>query len=503
MTTNPWLGIDARTSPLTRSREVRRAWERFVSDHSHTDVRTPIARSWERSRDAGVDPSGALPAPQLADSDDASARWDAHPIATAAPLIQETLSSIADESGHLVVVSDADGMLLWIQGNAGVRSRAADTINFAEGTLWSEAGAGTNAVGTALAADHPLQVFAGEHFNEVVHQWMCSAAPIHDPDDGHLLGVVDLTGLMESAHAHSLGLAITAASAIESHLRAALLEREALLRSRFEDRVDAGRGRRALLTPTGRVLTQQPEPWIGDQRLVPPPGGGEIVLPSGELAFAEPLGHEEAFVLREHDAPRTAGRPAPVLRVRLMGRDRAEVQVQGTTVELSRRHTEILALLVSRPGGMTTEELAADLYGDAGRPGSVRVEISRMRRRAGDWVDTEPYRLSIDIESDVGRVRGLLDRGAVREAAECYEAPLLPHSDAPGIVREREALDAWVRQAVMTADDVDALWAWVQSPSGTDDLPAWKRLLGQLEFHDVRRSLAASQLAALRSELSS
>ena len=57
-------------------------------------------------------------------------------------------------------------------------------MNFAVGALWSEGGAGTNAIGTALAADHAVQVFAAEHFNEVVQAWTCAAAPVHDPDTG-------------------------------------------------------------------------------------------------------------------------------------------------------------------------------------------------------------------------------------------------------------------------------------------------------------------------------
>jgi hypothetical protein len=66
------------------------------------------------------------------------------------------------------------------------------------------------------------------------------------------------------------------------------------------------------------------------------------------------------------------------------------------------------------------------------------------------------------------------------------------------VVRERDALDSWLRQAVMTADDDDALWAWVQSPSGRDDLAAWKRVLTHLGFRDPRRSLAAARIASLR-----
>jgi hypothetical protein len=50
----------------------------------------------------------------------------------------------------------------------------------------------------------------------------------------------------------------------------------------------------------------------------------------------------------------------------------------------------------------------------------------------------------------------------------------------------------------MTADDPDAVWAWVQSAGGEEDLGAWKRLLSQLDFRDPRRSLCAARVAELR-----
>jgi len=75
---------------------------------------------------------------------------------------------------------------------------------------------------------------------------------------------------------------------------------------------------------------------------------------------------------------------------------------------------------------------------------------------------------------------------------------MLPRSEAPGIAREREALEGWVHQAVMSADDRGALWAWVQCPSGRDELAAWKRVLAGLDFRDPRRSLAAARVRSLR-----
>jgi hypothetical protein len=201
--------------------------------------------------------------------------------------------------------------------------------------------------------------------------------------------------------------------------------------------------------------------------------------------------------------PHPAAAHPPRLKLTLLRAGQPRVELDGRPLRLSPVRTEILALLSTRAEGMTSEELAADLYGDAGRPSAVRVQVFRLRRILGPWVGTAPYRLSMDVESDVAQIHALLAIGAVREAAQRYGGPLLPRSEAPGVVRDREALEAWLRQAVMTADDPDALWAWAQSASGRGDLPAWKRLLANLDYRDARRSLAASRVASLRAEYGS
>jgi hypothetical protein len=497
--TNEWLAIDGATPLRSRARDLRRAWEDYLGHGDAGAVRAPIALSWKRSQAAGVDPFQEHVAPTVGDADDVAARWDAHPLASAAPLILECLGTVADEAQDLIAVTDAEGVLLWVVGNPRAQHAAADRINFMAGARWSEGTAGTNAIGIALAATHSVQVFAAEHFNERVQAWTCAAAPVHDPDSCELLGVINLTGPVASADPHTLTCVVATAHAVESHLRSQMQEHDFRLRSRYGELVGGGE-ERALATPTGRVLTDQPQDWLGGGRLVLPPGGGELILPSGIRAFAEPVGHEEAYIVRNAESA-IAERGRARVKLRLLGRDRAVIEQDGQTVTLTRRLTEVLALLAFRPAGMNSEELAADLYGDAGQPGAARVEVYRLRKVLVGAIETDPYRLAVDVESDIARIRGLLDRGAIGEAAARYEGPLLPHSEAPGIVRDRDGLEAWLRNAVMTADDEEALWAWVQSPSGRDDLPAWKRLLADLDFRDPRRSLAAAQIGSLRAAL--
>lgn len=496
---NQWLAIDTATPPVERAREVRRAWEQFIDVGRTDDVRAPIADSWQRSQDAGVDPSGRGLAPVVSDADETEARWRVHPLATAEPLIRACLAGIAGDARHLMVISDADGTLLWIDGDPAVRLAAADSMHFVEGTLWSEGGTGTNAIGTALAADHAVQVYAAEHFHELVQTWTCAAAPIHDPESGAVLGIVDLTSRMTTVHPHSFAVAVLTAEAIEAHLRGRMHEHDALLRRRFHDRVVSATGPRALVRASGRIVLDAPGGWPWAPTIDVPPGGGEFTLPSGARAVAEPVERDDVYLVHAVDAHTAHHRPA--LRLRVLGRSRARLSIDGRDVRLGRRSAEILALLALRPGGMGSDELGIDLYGDEGRRATVRVEVSRLRKVVGPCVETEPYRLAASVDCDAAHVRVLLDHGSVQEAAELYTGRLLAESEAPGIVRERDELDGWLRQAVLSSGDADVLWAWLQCPSGRDDLAGWKRLLAHLDFLDPRRSLAVTRAAALRDAL--
>jgi hypothetical protein len=503
--------VGVTTVPTLRAQELRFAWERFVEDLEHSDapdedpalVRETIADSWRRSFAAGVEPTGTRFAPVISDEHDTEAAWEEHPLRRAAPLIRECLAATADEGAYLMVISDAKGVLLHIEGSPGVRMRAAESMNFSEGTLWSEPGAGTNAIGTAIACDHAVQVFGPEHFHEPVQRWVCSAAPVHDPDTGELLGIIDLTGDYSTVHPAILATATATARAVEAKLRLDLLERDERLRARFAQRMGS-QSDRALFTPSGRALTPLPSGWRAEGRLFIPPGGGELDLPSGRPALAEPVGPAlEAYIVRAIGAARARRRARATLKLSFLGHDRAVLH-DGERRELLRpRLAEILALLCTHPHGLTAEALLADLHGDAGSVGGVRVEVSRLRKQLGPHIDTDPYRLTCDVETDVRRVEGLLAAGAVREAAEAYPGPMLPGSQAPGVVRERERLDAWMRQAVMRADDPEALWAWLQTPGGEDDLGAWKRFLAGIASSDPRRNLAAARVAELRRWLAS
>ena len=361
---------------------------------------------------------------------------------------------MAEDADHLVVITDANGVLLSVEGSPSLRLRAADHMNFTEGTLWSEPGAGTNAIGTAIAADHAVQVFGPEHFNEVVQRWTCSAAPIHDPDTGELLGVIDLTGDFSTVQPHSLAVATATAQAVEAWLRLEMQEHDLRLRARYGSRVAVAPGSRALVTPNGRPITDVPR-QLGDH--------GPAGDPARRRAPDAPLRRHARSPSRSgrrrscsSSAPRSAARGRPPGRSCACSCSAASGRCSRSTAaapSCARGWARSSPLLCAHPEGRSADALCADLHGDEGRAASVRVEVSRLRKLLGPWIDTERYRLTCDVETDVRRVEGLLRAGAVREAAEEYPGPLLPGSEAPAIVEAREQLDAWLRQAVMTAND--------------------------------------------------
>lgn len=207
-------GVD----PDALARELHDAHDSFLSTGTvDGPVRSLVSESWRRSLQGGLDPERGLAAITLDHSRLEQIRRD-HPLAAGMPVVRRLLVESAADAGLLVAVSDAAGQLLWVEGAARLR-RLAEEMNFVPGADWSEASAGTNAPGTALALDRAVSLLGPEHLARQVTPWSCSAAPVHDPDTGAVLGVIDLTGGAEVASATSLGLVRATAAAVEAELR--------------------------------------------------------------------------------------------------------------------------------------------------------------------------------------------------------------------------------------------------------------------------------------------
>ncbi len=203
-----------------RLARTRRAYDALLGGAEPPDWLPAVVRdSWRRSMRLGVDPLGA--AGGVAPPAEFAAYRERHPLARVLPVIRTLLGDAIAGSGAVVAVTDADGRLLWVEGDADARRRA-ETINFAAGALWSEAAAGTNAPGVALSVDRPVQILGAEHFSAPVQRWNCVAVPVHDPRSGVLLGVIDVTGGDVVAEAFAMTAVRSVVAAVEAELRVLL-----------------------------------------------------------------------------------------------------------------------------------------------------------------------------------------------------------------------------------------------------------------------------------------
>ncbi|KPI19024.1 hypothetical protein OK074_1488 [Actinobacteria bacterium OK074] len=206
-------------APVTASAPaLRAAHERFVTTPGAVPrVRGLVADSWRRCAVRGVHPDGSRLPPLRATLAELAAYRRTHPLAAALPLFRELLGAGAADDGHVFAVADTDGTLLWVEGDTATIERG-ERMHFAEGAVWSEARAGTNAPGTALELGRPVQIVTGEHYNSAVHTWSCAAAPVRDPATGRVLGVIDLSGGGTIATPPALAAVRGAALAAEAHL---------------------------------------------------------------------------------------------------------------------------------------------------------------------------------------------------------------------------------------------------------------------------------------------
>ncbi|MEY1672857.1 GAF domain-containing protein [Gordonia sp. ABKF26] len=167
---------------------------------------------------------------------------------------------------------------------------------------------------------------------------------------------------------------------------------------------------------------------------------------------------------------------------------------------LSRRHAEILVLLQAFPEGLNTEQLALKLAEDGLDPVTVRAEISRLRRDLGaDVVASRPYRLTLDITSDVDALRSRIASGTDLASVvdDLGRGGLLAESSAPGIVDIFEELREDLRSRLFASGDVAALRRWTSSTHGRDDLAAWRRLEHRLPVGDPDRAVVGGRIRLL------
>ncbi|WP_309053434.1 GAF domain-containing protein [Streptomyces sp.] len=384
--------------------------------------RPVIDASWQRMARIGLDPDQGTSSVLLR-REELERRRRSTLLSDVMGTLSGGLAGIADASLQIMVVTDEQGRVLWREGNLAVM-RQANGICLEEGAAWTEHTAGTNAVGTALAMGRAVQVHSAEHYVHALHNWTCAAAPVRDPRDQRLLGILDVSGPASSFHPAMLALVGSVARLAEAEMR----ERH----RRSVERL------RAVAAPIlcrvgGRAVAVDAHGWTAAvtglapvDRIALPKSfrAGRMWLPSLGMCAVEPL--PGGWLLRvEEEPPPAEAEPGAAGRVVLdLSRPRRwTVDVTGPAgswqQELSPRHAELLYVLALHRDGRTAAELAEDVFGDRTRTVTVRAEMSRVRRNLASVLAHRPYRFREEVEVTVLRPE--------------RPADLLPHSTAPAV----------------------------------------------------------------------
>ncbi|WP_410666321.1 GAF domain-containing protein [Amycolatopsis sp. lyj-84] len=345
-----------------------------------------VSRSWSRALSLGLAADG-VNARDSVPLDEVARRRRASPLRHVVESLGQVLGATSDTANMLLVVTDADGIILWRAGSPAVKRRA-DTLGFTEGAEWTESRVGTNAIGTALAEAAPVELLAGEHFEQGQHPWYCTASPVHDPRTGELLGVIDVSGPALTLHPAIAALVETGRRLAESELWRHHQQGLDKLRKTAEP-VVAGVGGPALLVDDDGWVAHAAGIAPGE-RIAAPEEGRILAVPGLGACLPERLA--EGWLVRPADTARRVRLDlelghAPMLRMRS-----GDV---GWVRTVTPRHAEILVHLhAADPSGLSAEALSRALYGDAEHLVTVRAEVSRLRRLLGAIVDTRPYRLA-------------------------------------------------------------------------------------------------------------
>ncbi len=257
-----------------------------------------VLDSWARCLGHGLDAAAPMRVPVVEAAELARRRERSRTVLGLAQAELETLSRQIAGSNHLLAFADPDGVILDLQADnrfSTSGSGAGGSAGIVAGSHWHESLAGTNGLGTALAAGQAVAVTGREHWFLSLGEVSCTAAPVRD-GQGRIVGVLDASSYVLSRHRHTQALVQMSAKQIENRLLAHQMRGHLLLavhpRAEYLGTLSAGllafddQGQLTACNATARELLAglQPDP-------------GSVF----EALFAEPFEHLLARLHRDDE----------------------------------------------------------------------------------------------------------------------------------------------------------------------------------------------------------
>src|ERR1700712_4675145 len=153
--------VPAGEDPARYAHLLRQIREAALSGARSPVVARPLVDdSWQRAIGIGMDPDHGRELPENIGPAEVEFRRHTGKLAKVLPVLGDVLMPAAEDAGHVMVVVDATGVVLWRDGPKKIQQHAA-RLGFEVGANWSERSVGTNAIGTVLVVSRPVQIYSG------------------------------------------------------------------------------------------------------------------------------------------------------------------------------------------------------------------------------------------------------------------------------------------------------------------------------------------------------
>jgi transcriptional regulator of acetoin/glycerol metabolism len=206
---------------------IFKVWESFMLKMSKDEpgelisknqmIRPMILESWKRSEQYGINPLSKGSGKNYSSNIIKELSKNDRILNLARPVLDQLNAKLA-ETGHVIFLSNSEGIILHTSGDRWMIKKIGNSINAATGADWSEKWAGTNAIGTSITLKEPIHIFSAEHFTKGCHDWVCSSVPIMNPFSGEVLSTLTISTLSKGNNNEgslSMALALWGATSIE------------------------------------------------------------------------------------------------------------------------------------------------------------------------------------------------------------------------------------------------------------------------------------------------
>lgn len=257
---------------VTKGRGSAAAWERFLSGEDVSEgVRPEVLLSWYRCRDDyRVDPYQER-APAAADHRPAAASLEDEVVVAELGGVAKSIEPDVEAIDGLVAITDGSGRILAAWGERQAIQQAGEK-NLAPWCAWSEEGAGTNGMGTALTSEEAIFIRGAEHWCAGFHDWECAGVAIRDPISRQPLGVLDVSSRHKALPDSALTWLRRAQQKIEAGLRDRAIRSFCDLLAVYREQERGVSGPLAAADTSGRLLlaNEEAQRCFGMRRPDPP-----------------------------------------------------------------------------------------------------------------------------------------------------------------------------------------------------------------------------------------